>query len=132
MKRITPNYVYAEMPCSVVAVGTAMGTADMGDVAGLFKEVMDGANGPKIHGDGYLSLDGLNGLIRAHLSVKKRENFKRGQRPALRDFAHSHLGQRAVICVFGHYLYFDGRDYYSFLWNGGDPVVAVWYLSEEG
>lgn len=30
--------------------------------------------------------------------------------------------------ILGHYLYFDGRDYHSFLWNGGDPVVSVWYL----
>jgi hypothetical protein len=105
-----------------------MGTSDAGIVNGLYGDVLGGAYGPKLQSGGYLSLNGLNGLIRAHLAVTKRENYKRGERPALRDWAHAHLGQRAVVCVLGHYLYFDGRDYHSFLWNGGDPVVSVWYL----
>lgn len=128
MKRITPNDIYQGLPCSVVAVGSALGITDKAIVNGIYGDAMSGSYGPRLKSDGYLSLNGLNGLIRAHLQVKKREDFKRGERPALRDFAHSHLGQRAVICVLGHYLYFDGRDYHSFLWNGGDPVVAVWYL----
>ena len=130
MKRITPNDVYAGMPCSVVAVGTAMGVTDRSVVNGLYGDALSGSYGPKLQEDGYLSLNGLNGLIRAKLSVVKRENFKRGQRPALRDWAHGDgKGRRAVVCVLGHYLYFDGRDYHSFLWNGGDPIVAVWYLA---
>lgn len=128
MKRIDPSNVYCGMPCSVVAVGTAMGVTDMGEVGGLLQDVLNGSYGPKIKEDGYLSLNGLNGLIRGKLRVKKRVDFKRGERPALRDFAHANLGERAVVCVLGHYLYFDGRDYHSFLWNGGDPVVSVWYL----
>lgn len=105
-----------------------MGAEDAGTVHRLLDEALSGEHGAKLKSDGYLSLDGLNGLIRAHSLVIKRENFRRGERPALRDFAHSHLGRRAVVCVLGHYLYFDGRDYHSFLWNGGDPVVSVWYL----
>lgn len=122
MKRITPDKVYEGLPCSMVAVGCAMGAQ------GAVLAAEDALRSPDLHADGYLSLDGLNRLIRAHMRVTRRENFRRGERPALRDFAHSHLGQRAVICVLGHYLYFDGRDYHSFLWNGGDPVVSVWYL----
>lgn len=122
MKRITPDKVYEGLPCSMVAVGCAMGAQ------GAVSAAEDALRSPDLHADGYLSLDGLNRLIRAHMHVTRRENFRRGERPALRDFAHSHLGQRAVICVLGHYLYFDGRDYHSFLWNGGDPVVSVWYL----
>ena len=120
MKRITPNRDYEELPCSIVAVGCALNISAWEAVFTL--------KSPDLHNDGYLSLDAMNRLIRANMTVTKRENFKRGERPALRDFAHSHLGQRAVICVLGHYLYFDGRDYHSFLWNGGDPVVSVWYL----
>ena len=120
MKRITPSDIFAGMPCSIVAVGCALNLASGGDAWAL--------KSPELQDDGYLSLAGMNRLIRAHLVVKKREDFKRGERPALRDFAHSHIGKRAVICVLGHYLYFDGRDYHSFLWNGGDPVVSVWYL----
>ena len=129
MKRITPDAIYEEMPCSVVAVGTAMGVTDRAVVISLLQDALNGLHGAKLHDDGYLSLDGLNGLVRAKLSVRKREDFRRGARPLLRDFAHSHPSQKAVICVRGHYLYFDGKDYYSFLWNGSDEVIAVWYLN---
>ena len=120
MKRITPSDIYAGMPCSMVAVGTAMNLT-LGDAVWALKP-------SELHEDGYLSLDAMNRLIRACMSVSKREYYRRGERPALRDFAHAHLGQRAVICVAGHYIYFDGRDYHSFFWNGGDPVISVWYL----
>lgn len=128
MKRITPDDVYQGLPCSVVAVGSAAGITDICDVNMLLSDVKKGIYGEKIKDDGYLSLKGLNSLIRAKMSVRRRENYRRGERPALRDWAHAHLGKRAVVCVYGHYLYFDGRDYHSFLWNGGDPVVSVWYL----
>lgn len=120
MKRILPDECYRGLPCSAVALGCALHVCDQEAVRGLIS--------PELRSDGYLSLDGMNRLIRANMSVERRENFRRGERPALRDFAHSHLGKRAIVCVLGHYLYFDGRDYHSFLWNGGDPVVSVWYL----
>lgn len=122
MKRITPDRVYEGLPCSMVAVGCAMGEQ------GAVLAAEDGLRSPDLRSDGYLSLDGLNRLIRAHLGVKRMEYFKRVDRPALRDWAHANIGHRAVVCVLGHYIYFDGRDYHSFLWNGGDPVVKVWYL----
>lgn len=128
MERIIPNTVYEGLPCSVVAVGCAMQTVDKAVVNGLLGDALSGSHGPKLQSDGYLSLNGLNGLIRANLSVKRRENFRRGERPTLQDFAHSHRSKRAVVCVYGHYLYFDGRDYHSFFKNGEDPVVSVWYL----
>lgn len=121
MKRIVPADIYRELPCSVVAIGEAMGIADRASLDALFSA--------QLHSDGYLSLKGMNALVRANTDVIRREDFRRGERPALRDFAHAHLGQKAVICLLGHFVYFDGRDYHSFFWNGGDPVVAVWYLA---
>ena len=121
MIRITPANAYRGLPCSMVAVGCAMQTVDTAVISGL--------RSPDLQTDGYLSLNGMNALVRANLRVKKRVNYKRGERPALRVWAHGDgAGKKAVVCVLGHYLYFDGRDYHSFLWNGGDPVVAVWYL----
>ncbi len=121
MKRITPSDIYQGLPCSVVAVGCALNIADISGLAGLVSD--------DLHDDGYLSLDGCNRLIRANMTVLRTDYFKRGERPALRDWAHEHMGQRTVVCVLGHFLYFDGRDYHSFFWNGGDPVVKVWYLA---
>ena len=120
MKRIIPSDIYRGEPCSIVAVGCALG---IGDSMGLLA-----LDTPETHDDGYLSLDGMNRFIRANLAITKVDYFRRFERPALRDWAHEHLGQRAVVCVLGHFLYFDGRDYHSFFWNGGDPVVKVWYL----
>ena len=120
MKRILPAKIYEGIPCSAVAVGCALGCAD--------KKATDALMSPELKDDGYLSLDGMNRLIRSNLGVTRRVNFRRGERPALRDWAHANLGTRAVVCVLGHYLYFDGRDYHSFLWNGGDEVVSVWEL----
>ena len=121
MKRIVPNEIYRELPCSVVAVGCALGIAD--------SETLRGLCSSDLHDDGYLSLRSMNALIRANTGVRKQEYFKRGHRPVLRDFAHEHLGSKAIICLLGHYVYYDGKDYHSFFWNGGDEVVSVWYLA---
>ena len=120
MKRIVPSNVYRDVPCSVVAVGCAAGITS--------KEAVQRLYSSSLHSDGYLSLDGMNRLVRAHVGVKRRVNYKRGQRQVLRDWSHEHLGTRAVICVAGHFIYFDGRDYHSFFWNGGNEVISVWEL----
>lgn len=128
MKRIIPYKVYDGIPCSVVAVGCAMGITDTTGVNRLLESALNGLFGAKLHDDGYLPLDGLNGLIRANMPVRRREIFRKGERPSLNKFVQEHLGQPAVICVLGHYLYFDGANYYSFFDNDTDAVVSVWYL----
>lgn len=122
MKRIVPSDIYGYEPCSVVAVGCALGITE--------KNALKALKSNLLKDDGYLSLAGMNKLIRANLNVKKRVDYKRGERPLLVEFGHSHKGQKAIICVLGHYVYFDGRDYHSFFWNGKDQVVCVWYLEE--
>lgn len=121
MKRHLPDEIYRGAPCSVVAVGCALGIADSDALRGLYSD--------SLRRDGYLSLDGMNRLVRANMAVVRRTNFKRGERPLLRDWAHANIGKRAVICVAGHFIYFDGRDYYSFFKNGGDEVISVWEVA---
>lgn len=116
MRRITPKPVYGGAPCSVVAVGCAMGQRAVPFAS------------DELHLDGYLSLDGMNRYVRKYLPVKKRMNFKRGHRPILIDFVGSLEGQAAVICVKGHYIYFNGKDYYSFFGNDYDEVICAWVL----
>lgn len=118
MKRILPATMYRRKPCSVVAVGCALGAS---------QEALDGLTSPDLRSDGYLPLNGMNDLVRANLRVKRRVNYRRGMRPCLRDFCHSFKG-RAVVCVVGHYLYVEGGDYYSFFYNGNDEVVSAWIL----
>lgn len=121
MKRVVPGSIYRGAPCSVVAVGCAAHITDPDALRGLYSDAM--------HADGYLSLDGMNRLVRANLAVTRRLNYRRGERLVLRDWAHEHRGTKAVICVAGHFIYFDGKDYHSFFWNGGDEVISVWEVA---
>ena len=117
VKRLRPNDIFETLPCSVVTLGTALGVTDAEDI--VYPE--------GLADDGYLSLRDMNTFIRAHVPVERRVNFRRGERPVLREFLRENT-HRAIICVLGHYLYADKNTYTSFLKNGGDPVVSVWYL----
>lgn len=119
MKRIVPDKIYRGLPCSVVAAGCALHLAVRASIRALYS--------PDLKRDGYLSLDGMNRLIRANMAVVRRVNYKRGQRPCLRDFCHEFSG-RAVVCVAGHFVYVENGDYYSFFKNGNDEVISVWIL----
>ena len=124
MKRIEPMGVYQRLPCSMVALGCAMGITD--------RNALNSLKSPQLKEDGYLSLKGMGDLIRANLKVEKAVYYARNERMRLRGFAHMDgKDKKAIICLLGHYVYFDGHDYYSYFWNGDDPVVKVWYIKEE-
>ncbi len=68
MKRIIPNDIYRGLPCSVVALGCAKEITQKSDVQALYSQ--------ELHGNGYLSLAGMNALIRANFDVIKAVQFK--------------------------------------------------------
>ena len=121
MKRIIPNDIYRGLPCSMVAVGSAKGETQ--------RRKLQRPEG--LRADGYLSLSNMTKYIKENLDVAKKETFKRGERPKLRDWVHANIGKKAVVCCLGHFVYVDGRDYYSYFYNGGDDVVCTWILKEE-
>ena len=121
MKRIEPGAIYRGLPCSAVAVGCALGISS--------KTAAERLISPQVRGRGWLSFKDMNVLIRAHMRVIWRSRYRGSDRPTLRDFAHLHMGQRAIMCVASHYIYFDGRDYHSFFWNGGSLVNEIWWLA---
>lgn len=112
--RIVPTEKLAGIPCSILAVLIAKGEAP--DVSDYLT---------KLRLDGYASLDTANKFIRDNLNVKKRIDYKRGQRPKLRDL---HLDGKAIVCVYGHFVYLDHEAYWSFFENEADDVVSVWIL----
>ena len=118
MKRIIPNDIYLEKPCSMVAVGTARGETD--------RRKLKTPEGLKA--DGYLSLNNMTKYIKENLGKAKKVVYKRGERPLLREWVHSNIGKKAIVCCLGHFVYVDGKDYYSYFPNGGDEVVCVWIL----
>ncbi len=112
MVRIAPENSISGLPCSIAAVSCALG---------YVPEKL-----PSLRNDGWATLNAANKFIRAHLRVKKRVNYKRGERPLLKDL---HVGGKAIVCVYGHFLFLDHETYYSSYNNQCDEVVAVWLLN---
>ena len=48
------------------------------------------------------------------------------RRKTLKEF---HL-ENAIVCCYGHFIYLNGDNYYSFFDNENDKVVAVWELKD--
>lgn len=114
IKRRDPDSMFLDLPCAVVAVGTAL--RRMPPYPDAMKP------------DGYLTLVGMDKYCRSLTSVKKKVVYPKGHRPDLRDFLEENT-RKAVVCVLGHFLYADKNTYWSFLRNANDEVVAVWYLN---
>lgn len=127
LNKITPNEIYEGLPCSVVAVGTALGITDKKEL----NIIMSDAN---YRNDGYMTLNDMNRFIRSKLRIQKREYFKKNERNVLFGFLHGDTFEgnqrKAIICVLGHYIYVDKLDYYSFFNNEYDKVVCVWWIKE--
>lgn len=120
LHRVEPHDNYHGLPCSIVAVGCALGYDDYEDIRRLR---------PKgIYDNGYLPLEAGNRFIRAVLPVSKRVYYKRGMRPKLCDVLLNNK-RRAVICCYGHLIYAEGDTYYSFFDNDNDDVVSIWWLN---
>ena len=120
MKRITPKDFYLDLPCSVVSIGCASetlhGSFDYGKIK-AFSEIAS-AN------DNYATLRSVNEQVRKFFNVKKYTYYTRAERKTLREF---HF-ENAIVCVYGHFLYMHGEEYYSYFDNLNDKVVAVWEL----
>lgn len=112
MRRITPPPEYYGEPCSIVGIDRATG------VHPTFKAS---------HADGYMTLKDQNKFVRQLCKVKKYTYYKRSERPKLKDL---HIQGKALVCVYGHFLYLEGETYWSFFNNENDDVVAVWELNE--
>lgn len=117
--RKEPDKKYRGQPCSVTCVGTAY------DHIHTWPFMIVKPEG--IRCDGYLSLKYMNQFTREFLPVAKRVDFKKNERPQLKDFLSTN-DACCCICVLGHYLYADAQTYWSFFDNDNDEVIAVWYL----
>lgn len=119
--RLIPDSRFAGMPCSYTGTATAYGKTTGKVFVHPFPE--------GLKKDGWLTLDDENKYIRKYLSIRKKQYFKRGERVKLRDFLESN-SEKCCICVLGHFLYADGKDYWSFFNNDNDDVVCVWYIRD--
>ena len=113
MKRLEPPQELRGMPCCIVAVACALGKIPKIE--------------PNLKEDGYTTLEEANKYIRKNLSVRKRIDYKRGNRPKLKEI---NMDGKAIVCVLGHYLFVDGDVYYSFFNNNNDNIISIWLLNE--
>lgn len=117
--RKEPDKKYLGQPCSVTCVGTAYDHIHTWPFTIIKPEGM--------RYDGYLRLRDMNQFAREYLPIAKRMDFKKNERPRLKEFLQTNE-TRCCICVLGHYLYADAQTYWSFFDNDDDKVIAVWYL----
>lgn len=113
---IPPNYLEA-IPCIITAVLCATMTLNIKPPDKL----------PEMRSNGYTRLDEGNRYIRKHLPIQQRYEYRRGQRPLLKDI---HIDKKAIVCVKGHYLFVDNEEYYSFFNNENDEVISMWIIKE--
>ena len=136
LRKSPPDAAWGILPCSKCAVLTAISMK-----ASEIKPDPNYLGKPadillyyppeyKLKAGGYATLNSMNKLVRGNLTVSKRVDYKRGERPLLKDFLSEHPdpGDSTIICCLGHYIYAEGLIYYSFFENFYDEVVAVWFL----
>lgn len=118
MQRCEPNEYYRDFPCSVIAI-----------CCGLkgYSNELDSLYAEAKQNDNYASLQRVNREIKKLLKVKQYTYYTREQRIPFKMY---HGKGRAIVCVYGHYIYvdFDKNCYWSFFDNLNDKVVAVWEL----
>ena len=117
--RKEPDKKYRGQPCSVTCVGTAYDHIHTWPFTIIKPEEM--------RYDGYLRLRDMNQFAREYLPIAKRIDFKKNERPRLKEFLQTNE-TRCCICVPGHFLYADAQTYWSFFDNDDDKVITVWYL----
>lgn len=113
IRREVPKQSFLDSPCLIVATSYAKGV--------IINEY------PPMRYDGYVNLKDANAFIRQNVCIKKRSDFRRGERPLLKEMD---LPYSAIILVKGHFVYWNKGTYYSFFDNDEDEVVTVWEIRE--
>ena len=117
--RIEPDSKYHGLPCSYVGAGCAY--------ENIKKERFAPDLPEGLKDDGYLTLENANKFIRQFLPIRKKQYFKRSERFTLREFLENNT-EKCCVCVYGHFIYVNEQDYWSFFNNEDDKVVCIWYL----
>jgi hypothetical protein len=131
MNNIIPAEQYEYTPCTIVACGCALDFFRKTKFGQSKFDVDRMAGDLQYHDDGYLSLQGTNKLVRSLFKVRRGgyHYFKRGERPKLSEYDFG--SDSAIVMVYGHCIFVDKQDYYSFFDNENDNIVAIWVLEGE-
>ena len=119
--QIIPNERFNNMPCSMVALYYAYKNIYNQRIA--VNEII------KTRPDGYLALAKMNTYINMFFKVKKAQQYGSAKRFTLNEFLQTN-DKKAILCLLGHYIYVDGKNYFSFFNNLHDKIVKIWYVEE--
>lgn len=119
--RINPPDKYHKTPCSYVAAGCAY--------EDIYKRPFNEPMPNGLKWDGWLTLEDQNKYIRKLFPVRKKEYFKRGERIKLKDFLEKNK-ERCIICCYGHCIYVNKDNYWSYFDNLNDDIVCIWFLKD--
>ena len=117
--QIIPNERFNSMPCSMVAMYYAY--------KDIYKQYIKIDEIVRTRQDGYLALSKMNTYANLLFKVKKAQQYGSTKRFTLKEFLKSN-DKKCVVSLLGHYIYVDGKDYYSFFNNENDKVVKIWYV----
>lgn len=119
--QIIPNERFNGMPCSMVALYYAYKNIYNQRIA--VNEII------KTRPDGYLALAKMNNYINMFFKVKKAQQYGSAKSFTLKEFLQTN-DKKAILCLLGHYIYVDGKNYFSFFNNLYDKIVKIWYVEE--
>ena len=119
--RIIPKKKYRGLPCSYVGTGCAY--------ENITGEKFTAPLPDGLGDTGWATLRILNNYVRQYLPIEKKVYYKRSERFKLKDFLASNT-KKAGVCVLGHFIYVDGKNYWSFFNNDNDYNVCIWYIKE--
>ena len=117
--QITPSERFNGTPCSMVALYYAYKNIYNQRIA--VEEII------RTRPDGYLALSKMNNYINMFFKVKKAQQYGKDKRFSLNEFLKTN-DKKCVVCLLGHYIYVDGKNYFSFFDNEKDKVVKIWYV----
>ena len=119
--QITPNERFSGKPCSMIALYYAYRQIYKQNIA--VEEIV------RTRPDGYLALSKMNMYINLLFHVKKAKQYGSSKRFALKEFIQSN-DKQCIVCVLGHYIFVDGKNYFSFFNNDYSKVVKIWELDK--
>lgn len=117
--QITPNERFNGKPCSMVALYYAY--------RNVYKQNISVEEIVKARPDGYLALSKMNMYINLLFHVKNAKQYGKNKRFFLKELLQNN-DKKLIVCLLGHYIFVDGKNYFSYFCNDYDKVVKVWVL----
>lgn len=117
--RYNPSSILYNKPCSMVSLDTAY--------RDIYNEFIDIDEIVRTRSDGCLALSKMDMYVKLLFRVRKAIQYTKEKRFTLKEFLQHNM-IKCIVCVEGHYVYVDGKNYYSFFDNLEDKIVKIWYV----